>query len=551
MLQDRLSALLGCPPRSRAEVIRGMLRRGPSEVTAYWLQLLVASGIATLGLVLGSTAVVIGAMLIAPLMAPIVSLGMGFAIGSPFLVVRSFSRIVGSVIVVVGFAAAITHSLPFHEINAEIAARTSPTALDLLTAAFCALAGVYAAMRPASDVATTAAGTSIGISLVPPLCASGFGVGTGDQQVASGAALLFLANAVAIVVVGMVGFVAAGFNQVTTSRIEEEELGPDDHARFARAVSRALARALGPRVVWLRILMPFATLALVYLPLREALDEVVWQVRVRGAVRDAIGRTPARVVESRVLVERRHVELALVLLGSAADAEATRARLAGELRLVAGVEPRVEVFALPDANAFAGLEAALHRRETAVPVAPTPGARLGEAYEQLRATVLRRWPERAAGAPVDVAVAAGAGGGLRIDIAHLGTALDAPAREILERALGDDLGLVVAVGTTALPHVAIAADDAQLDYVASVAPLVARSRAIPGLMLCVTRPEPARVLGLSLTPDRLTAALDGILRGHPRAVVAAGASWSLRFTPGACLPAAAPVQPPDAAPASP
>src|SRR5688572_13990747 len=155
-----------------------MLERNANEATSYWLQLVVSIGIATLGLVLGSAAVIIAAMLVAPLMGPIIALAMGLATGTPFLVLRSLGRILLSVIVAVGGAALITVLLPFHELNGEIAARTYPTVLDLLTAGFCALAGVYASLRPGSDTAATAAGTSIGISLVPPLCASGFGLGT-------------------------------------------------------------------------------------------------------------------------------------------------------------------------------------------------------------------------------------------------------------------------------------------------------------------------------------------------------------------------------------
>jgi uncharacterized hydrophobic protein (TIGR00271 family) len=171
--QNRLSTLLGCAPNVRAPVVAAMLRRDASEATGYWLQLVVSIGIATLGLVLGSTAVIIGAMLIAPLMKPIVNLGMGLAVGSPFLVLRSGGRVALSVAAAISFSALLTRMLPFHELTAEISARTAPTALDLFAAAFCALAGVYASMRPSSDVAATAAGTSIGISLVPPLCASG------------------------------------------------------------------------------------------------------------------------------------------------------------------------------------------------------------------------------------------------------------------------------------------------------------------------------------------------------------------------------------------
>jgi uncharacterized membrane protein len=98
--------------------------------------------------------------------------------------------------------------------NSEISARTSPTVLDLITASFCALAGVYASVRPGSDTSTTAAGTAISVSLVPPLCASGYGIGTAAWPVAGGAALLFLTNLVAIVVVATSAFVASGFNRV-------------------------------------------------------------------------------------------------------------------------------------------------------------------------------------------------------------------------------------------------------------------------------------------------------------------------------------------------
>jgi uncharacterized hydrophobic protein (TIGR00271 family) len=113
-----------------------MMRRDAREATSYWFQLVVAVGIATLGLVLGSTAVVIGAMLVAPLMGPIVHLGMGLATGSPYLVLRSGGRVVLSIAIATGSSALLTVFLPFHELNAEILARASPTALDLLTAGF-------------------------------------------------------------------------------------------------------------------------------------------------------------------------------------------------------------------------------------------------------------------------------------------------------------------------------------------------------------------------------------------------------------------------------
>ncbi len=220
-VQDKLSILLGCTPEERPQVVADMLRRNPSESAGYWLQLIVSAGMATLGLVLGSTAVIIGAMLIAPLMGPIVGFGMGLAVGSPFLVLRSGGRVLLSAFIVVLSSSLLTRMLPFHEINAEISNRTTPTVLDLLIAAFCALAGVYATMRRSADIATTAAGTSIGISLVPPLCASGFGLGILSWSIAGGAALLFLTNFVAIVAVGTIAFALSGFHRENVHAVHD------------------------------------------------------------------------------------------------------------------------------------------------------------------------------------------------------------------------------------------------------------------------------------------------------------------------------------------
>ena len=95
-----LSAL-GVDELARTDTVVAMLENNFRRAPGYWIQLTLAMGIATLGLVLGSTAVVIGAMLVSPLMGPILELGMGFAVGSAFLVLRASLRVALSVIVVV------------------------------------------------------------------------------------------------------------------------------------------------------------------------------------------------------------------------------------------------------------------------------------------------------------------------------------------------------------------------------------------------------------------------------------------------------------------
>ncbi len=540
-LQDRLLRVLGDSAVGRAHLVQHMLRRDASEVTSYWLQMVVAVGIATLGLVVNSGAVVIGAMLIAPLMVPIVGLAMGLATGGPFLVLRTVGRIALSVVVAVGGAALITLMLPYHELNSELAARTSPTVLDLVTAGFCALAGVFASLRPASNMASTAAGTSIGISLVPPLCASGYGLGTADWSVAGGAGLLFLTNMVAIVAVGMIAFVITGFHRVEVIPLERDELAKEGGgAPLARALARRLARLfesrpLGPA---LRFLMPFFLLALVYIPLGRALTEVAWQVRVKMAVRKSIDTESARLVQSRVRVDRHEVEVLVVILGAPDDAAAVRARLDAEIRLSSGVVPRIEVLAVPDASALAGLVSTMTPRGVEAPVVIAelaPDEALNAARARVRATVAQLWPTAAAGEPLVIDVGTDEGAALRVRVVHLGPALSPDGAEALR--LGSTLGLEreVQLVDVAVPAATLTRDAGDLPFLAVVAAGVRATAGVPAVHVCVVRPAPPTRKSTPAEVD-LAAALDGVFALHPSVTTTAEGPWSVRFTSGPCAP---------------
>jgi uncharacterized hydrophobic protein (TIGR00271 family) len=540
-LQDRLGALLGCGPAAREPLVASMMRRDAREATSYWFQLSVAVGIATLGLVLGSTAVVIGAMLVAPLMGPIVHLGMGLATGSPYLVLRSGIRVALSIAFATFSSALLTLLLPFHELNAEILARTSPTALDLLTAGFCALAGVYSALRPGSDTATTAAGTSIGISLVPPLCASGYGLGTGAWPVAGGAALLFLTNMVAIVLVATVAFIAVGFGRVGVAQLEHAEYHQNegDQARLTWAISRRLEQLFEAHWGrWLRLLMPFMLLAIVYVPLRRALDEVAWQIRVRNAVQVTVEGLPQRVVESRVRVGRREVEVLVILLGKNADAESARSRLDGQIRQISGVTPRVDVLAVADASALAGIESLLFKPPPLpAPAPPSPAETLDRSRAFVRTTVERAWPARSAGAPLVIDVGA-SGATLAIRVIHLGQGLEAPGREALERSLTEELGRPVTLSSTALPPAALTREGGELRFIAELAPALRASSGIAEISVCAEHPPPTN--GRRRVDDEaFTSAVRALLAEHPRATLSPGTEWRVRFSLAPCAPATA------------
>jgi uncharacterized hydrophobic protein (TIGR00271 family) len=552
-LQDRLGALLGCGPEAREPLVASMMRRDAREATSYWFQLIVAVGIATLGLVLGSTAVVIGAMLVAPLMGPIVHLGMGLATGSPYLVLRSGLRVALSIAFATCSSALLTLLLPFHELNAEILARTSPTALDLLTAGFCALAGVYSALRPSSDTATTAAGTSIGISLVPPLCASGYGLGTGAWPVAGGAALLFLTNMVAIVLVATVAFIAVGFNRTDVAQLEQTEFlrSEGGQGRITWAISRRLEQLFEAHWGrWLRVLMPFMLLAMVYIPLRQALDEVAWQIRVRNSVQVTVDSLPQRVVESRIRVGRREVEVLVILLGKNADAEAARSRLDGQIRQISGVTPRVDVLAVADASALAGIESILYKPPPLpAPAPPSPAMTLDSSRTFVRTALERAWPARSAGAPlvIDIGVS---GTPLGIRVVHLGQALDPPGREVLERSLTAELGQPVSLSSVALPTSELTRAEGELRFIAKLAPALRASASIPEVLVCAEHPP--TVTGRRQVGDEaFTGAIHALLAEHPRVTLTPGTDWRVRFSLTPCPSATASASEGAASPAPP
>lgn len=532
--QDKLAALLGCEPGARAGVVARMLHRGPVEVTGYWLQLIVAAGIATLGLVLGSTAVVIGAMLVAPLMGPIVSLGMGLAVGAPFLVLRGGTRVVLSIACVVAFATGITRLLPFHAMNAEIAARTTPTALDLATAAFCAVAGVYAAMRPASDVATTAAGTSIGISLVPPLCVVGYGLGTGAWNVAYGAALLFSTNFVAIVTVGSTSFAAAGFGRVDIAALEDEV--DDDANGFTRAVARRLSGLFASRGgPWLRLLMPVVLLAAVYVPLRRGLDEVAWQIRARAVVEDTIAALPGRVVESRTRVERGEIELDLFLLGGRGDADLARSRLAEAIRPVARVAPRIDVQAVTDAGEFEALAQSLRKPAPTAVVEtppPPPPKSTTDVLAEVAAAVENRWPSNAAGSPLRTETSV-VDGRLEIVVIHLGAPPEAATLEAVEGALFDDLGTDVTLRTESIPPGPIVPTGEEPARLQEIAIALDRARRAPAIRVCLSLPVIDKGRPESPAAKKVRLAIESLVGDGPRVSRVEG-PLAVRFTDGDC-----------------
>ena len=528
-IQRRAALAIGLDERRRGETVLAMLESNARRAPGYWIQLFLAMAIATLGLVLGSTAVVIGAMLVSPLMGPIVELGMGLAVGSSLLVIRAFVRVAMSVVAVVAGAAFFTVVLPFHEVTAEIAARTTPTALDLLVAVFCALVAAYTTVRPGADTTAAAAGTAIGIALVPPLCVVGFGIGTLSPPVAGGASLLFTANVSAILFFAFATFYLLGYSQVDATKLEErsgDELSRRTTDALVGRAHRGLRALFTSRFGFgARFVVPLLIVGAVYLPLRQALGTVAWEVRSRNAVRSIVDDVAPGALRTRLTVERRTIALTLLDVGTALHADSIAHVLEGRILDATGVRPSVSVVAVPDAGTLRAVIAARADAADAPPPAPPRD------LDSLRATVGRSladvWPA-AAGPILGWELAAPSRGRATLTVRHVGEPLGTVGTELLARSIAASAGGDYVVADAPLPSAPVAAVGARGRdaWVATVLPLIdALARADSG-RACVT--GPTRDAGIRARLDTTW------LARHDRLEIRDSAVWTLRVATGAC-----------------
>ena len=161
----------------------------------YAFMIVMACGIAMLGLLQNSVAVIIGAMLISPLMGPIVQLGMGLATFELRSIRNSLGTLLAGVLLALSIAVLIVWMSPLKAATSEILARTEPTFFDLLVAVFSGLAGAYATVTRKGE---TIVGVAIATALMPPLAVVGYGIAVGNGSIAGGAAFLFMTNLLAI-----------------------------------------------------------------------------------------------------------------------------------------------------------------------------------------------------------------------------------------------------------------------------------------------------------------------------------------------------------------
>jgi uncharacterized hydrophobic protein (TIGR00271 family) len=286
--RDRFATSLGVSPQRKEEIYLELSKSATLRDPSYWLQILFAAGIATLGLALNSPAVIIGAMLISPLMGPILAGGLAFASGDLNLGLRASFSLLLSCLVAIAFSVLLVGLLPFKEMTNEIAARTQPNTLDLAVALFSGAIGSMAICREVKGVVTSIPGVAIAVALMPPLCVVGYGVGVAvslngaeGMRVARGGGLLFLTNLVAITFTAMLVFLALRIDTEQVKESVREWRRGNRESVVARYLLRRFhvsekVRNIGGLPG--RLVMILVTIALLLIPLTQSLGQLKGEI---------------------------------------------------------------------------------------------------------------------------------------------------------------------------------------------------------------------------------------------------------------------------------
>lgn len=175
----------------------------------YFILLFLSVIIGTLGLIINNNAIIIGAMLLSPLIWPILGISLATVRSTRYLLRKSFALLVVSMLFIIAVAFLISFVSPFKDVGTEILGRTTPTVFDLIIALAAGTAATLILTWPKFSDAL--AGVAIAASLLPPICVTGIGLAYHNHQITFGSFILFLTNLASIIFAGIIIFSLARF----------------------------------------------------------------------------------------------------------------------------------------------------------------------------------------------------------------------------------------------------------------------------------------------------------------------------------------------------
>lgn len=196
--------------RDKTNAIERLISGGtPSQ--DFFLMVSLSILTATFGLLLNSGAIIIGSMLIAPILYPVLSLSLGIIMADFHLISRSFWTLSKSVMIGAFFAAAATllFSSQFSLLTEEITSRAEPSLVSVMIAIVAGFAASFALVKP--QLNETLPGIAISVAMIPPIAVIGIGVAKLDWNLVSGSFLLFVVNTIGVIFASMITFSLMNF----------------------------------------------------------------------------------------------------------------------------------------------------------------------------------------------------------------------------------------------------------------------------------------------------------------------------------------------------
>jgi uncharacterized hydrophobic protein (TIGR00271 family) len=244
---------------------------GSTDTIEYYVLLILSCLIAMAGLYLDSPAVIIGAMIVAPLMGPIFGFSAGMLWGSGKVLRESVSTLIKGTILVVGVTAAMSFFIPGIVTTDEMLARGHPTLFDIMVALCCGFIGAYAFIN--KRVSSAIPGVAISVALMPPLCTVGIGIGLRNWELARGASLLYGINLTGISFAALIVFYLVRLHPRA-----------DDEDEFSKARARAFGQIIISLIIIILISVPLVLFTID--TLRMSLERDVIYSSVYGILPD-------------------------------------------------------------------------------------------------------------------------------------------------------------------------------------------------------------------------------------------------------------------------
>ncbi|NPU99860.1 MAG: TIGR00341 family protein [Brevinematales bacterium] len=178
--------------------------QGAHDSIEFFILLILSCLIATMGLFANSTAVIIGAMLVAPLMGPVLGFSAGLLWGSRKVILKSTFTLFKGIVIVLAITAALAYFIPGISVTPEMQSRSLPSIFDIIIALASGAVGAYAYAN--KKITNAISGVAISVALMPPLCTIGIGIGFGNWALSWGAFILFAVNIVGISLAALIVF---------------------------------------------------------------------------------------------------------------------------------------------------------------------------------------------------------------------------------------------------------------------------------------------------------------------------------------------------------